>query len=728
MSSDRFPPPAPPRSPNPHSPLPIPPAPPNLYPKRISLVESAFQRFYQPTRPKRLSNESPCPPPPPAKQRPPPSPKLVVTHKSYQKGTLDPSSSSLKRVTLSLPRRPPPIPPHIAQSSRGAVVDSGEGGSEETVSRKILNNNSATLAMADSDRKRHKSSASSWLSFTPPPIQSVPRRTFGGGERKSDPSLRKTSKGKGAANADRISSSALDPSDIPTTCPRRRSASAGSPAPSLMAFKGFLPSSSVLPVVQDTSEAAWPLILREGIKLQLKDLTTRKGIPVQITQKSGQCLGWFRACHTAEFQKIREFFSISDQMFLEQLGPQSPEFTIASGGAGRSGAQMWFTRGGKFVIKSMSRAEGRFFHKICPKYSEYMTKQAESLVPKFFAVYSLWLPSPGPGTIDPNNTHPDDYETKLTEPDLKLVVMQNVFETPLDIHLRFDLKGSRVNRSASVLPLRDSDFLSAKGRKPVYKDMDFIISRPDGANSGGSMKSYSRIVNEERWLEGEAVIPDSRKIRIGPLMKRILMQQLLLDTTFLQSLGIMDYSFLLGIHNVSKTNIRKGPAPTRRTLIPLKRLDKEARANLVNKMMNQSISLASSSPTSPSTPTVAAGPSPTSPEGKSSGKKPYVSMFHRDFGGIRSQVFKAPKCPSAPEPKPAPPASPPPKDPKPSVPEEEYQQIYFFGLIDCLQTYTTAKMAETGLKGIVFDWKEVSSVPPSMYAKRFLNFINSIVN
>eukprot|EP00954_Amorphochlora_amoebiformis_P005910 465460-Amorphochlora_amoeboformis.AAC.1 len=60
-------------------------------------------------------------------------------------------------------------------------------------------------------------------------------------------------------------------------------------------------------------------------------------------------------------------------------------------------------------------------------------------------------------------------------------------------------------------------------------------------------------------------------------------------------------------------------------------------------------------------------------------------------GGIRSQVFKAPKCPSAPEPKPTPPASPPPKDPKPSVPEEEYQQIYFFGLIDCLQTYTTAK-------------------------------------
>jgi len=55
------------------------------------------------------------------------------------------------------------------------------------------------------------------------------------------------------------------------------------------------------------------------------------------------------------------------------------------------------------------------------------------------------------------------------------------------------------------------------------------------------------------------------------------------------------------------------------------------------------------------------------------------------------------------------------------------QQIYFFGLIDCLQQYTTAKMAETGLKGMVHDWTKVSSVPPAMYASRFLKFIDNIL-
>jgi len=91
--------------------------------------------------------------------------------------------------------------------------------------------------------------------------------------------------------------------------------------------------------------------------------------------------------------------------------------------------------------------------------------------------------------------------------------MENIFETPLDIYEKYDLKGSTVNRSVT-------------GQAEVWhpnlalKDMDLHQS-----------------------------------ISLGPALKAKFLLQVENDTRWLCSLNICDYSLLVGIHFPS------GPLP-----------------------------------------------------------------------------------------------------------------------------------------------------------------------
>ena len=54
--------------------------------------------------------------------------------------------------------------------------------------------------------------------------------------------------------------------------------------------------------------------------------------------------------------------------------------------------------------------------------------------------------------------------------------------------------------------------------------------------------------------------------------------------------------------------------------------------------------------------------------------------------------------------------------------------IYYLGLIDFLQPWTTRKVAEKQLKGFLgYDTKAISCVDPDEYASRFLAFIEAHV-
>jgi len=59
--------------------------------------------------------------------------------------------------------------------------------------------------------------------------------------------------------------------------------------------------------------------------------------------------------------------------------------------------------------------------------------------------------------------------------------------------------------------------------------------------------------------------------------------------------------------------------------------------------------------------------------------------------------------------------------------EHNGNEIYFFGIIDILICYELKKKAEHAIKSAVFDKEGISVQPPAHYARRFCDFVTSIV-
>ncbi|XP_032813052.1 phosphatidylinositol 5-phosphate 4-kinase type-2 alpha isoform X5 [Petromyzon marinus] len=115
-----------------------------------------------------------------------------------------------------------------------------------------------------------------------------------------------------------------------------------------------------------------------------------------------------------------------------------------------------------------------------------------TLLPQFLGMYRL--------TVDGVETY--------------MVVTRNVFSQRLIVHRKYDLKGSTVAREASE---------KEKAKElPTFKDNDFI--------------------NEKQ------------RIVIGEENKKLFLEKLKRDVEFLAQLKIMDYSLLVGIHDVERAD------------------------------------------------------------------------------------------------------------------------------------------------------------------------------
>ena len=86
---------------------------------------------------------------------------------------------------------------------------------------------------------------------------------------------------------------------------------------------------------------------------------------------------------------------------------------------GKSGSIFYWSHDGRFMIKSISRAESLTMRRMLSTYKDHVTKYPSSLLMKLLGLYRLRVNS-------------DKYD---------IVVIQNVFETSKVIHERFDLKG-----------------------------------------------------------------------------------------------------------------------------------------------------------------------------------------------------------------------------------------------------------------------------------------------
>uniref|UniRef100_A0A8C2IM91 Phosphatidylinositol-4-phosphate 5-kinase, type I, gamma a n=1 Tax=Cyprinus carpio TaxID=7962 RepID=A0A8C2IM91_CYPCA len=311
----------------------------------------------------------------------------------------------------------------------------------------------------------------------------------------------------------------------------------------------------------------------------------------------------FKTYAPVAFRYFRELFGIRPDDYLYSLCNE-PLIELSNPGA--SGSVFYVTKDDEFIIKTVMHKEAEFLQKLLPGYYMNLNQNPRTLLPKFFGLYCV----------------------QSGGKNIRMVVMNNVLPRVVRMHLKYDLKGSTYKRRASKKEREKA--------KPTFKDLDFMQDIPDGLML--DTDTYSALV---KTLQRDCLV--------------------------LESFKIMDYSLLLGVHNIDQAEKEQqmegsqGNSDEKRPL---------AQKALYSTAM-ESIQGAS-----------ACGEEIDTDD---------------TMGGI------------------------------PAVNGKGERLLLYIGIIDILQSYRLIKKLEHTWKALVHDGDTVSVHRPSFYADRFFRFMSTTV-
>jgi 1-phosphatidylinositol-4-phosphate 5-kinase len=193
------------------------------------------------------------------------------------------------------------------------------------------------------------------------------------------------------------------------------------------------------------------------------------------------------------FRNIREsIFHLDPADYLLSL--TSKYILSELGSPGKSGSFFYFSRDYRFIIKTIRRSEHLFLRSVLERYWVYVRDNPQTLISRFYGLHRVKLPRGRK---------------------IHFVIMNNLFPSHKDVHATYDLKGSTVGREYAEEKARENP-------RAVLKDLNWI-------------------------RRGE-------RLDLGPEKRALLTEQLRRDKEFLKSLGVMDYSLLVGIHRMERGN------------------------------------------------------------------------------------------------------------------------------------------------------------------------------
>jgi 1-phosphatidylinositol-4-phosphate 5-kinase len=251
-------------------------------------------------------------------------------------------------------------------------------------------------------------------------------------------------------------------------------------------------------------------------------------------------------------------------------------------------------------MKTIPESEFNKFKEMLQDYYLYMYEHPKTLLQRFFGLYMCIF---------------NDIK-------MYFVVMNNVFNTPLKVHYKYDLKGSTYKR------------ISRKCKEINYDNYDFDIAMKDNDFTDRN-----------------------EKIDLSPYYKKILCNEAKSDSKFLSDHNINDYSFLIGIYDQKFNNKEQ---------LPQEKIMVLTGQNFVKFHKSNSIHY-------------------------NDYRKPF---YEEHYGGIQS---------------------------------EDKTKVYFFGIIDIFTNYGTSKKVEYIVKS-VSQGNGISCKPPNEYSKRFVSFVEKILN
>ncbi|XP_056269857.1 phosphatidylinositol 4-phosphate 5-kinase type-1 gamma isoform X2 [Pseudoliparis swirei] len=312
----------------------------------------------------------------------------------------------------------------------------------------------------------------------------------------------------------------------------------------------------------------------------------------------------FKTYAPVAFRYFRELFGIRPDDYLYSL---CNEPLIEQSNPGASGSVFYLTRDDEFIIKTVMHKEAEFLQKLLPGYYMNLNQNPRTLLPKFFGLYCV----------------------QSGGKNIRVVVMNNVLPRVVRMHLKYDLKGSTYKRRASKKEREKA--------RPTFKDLDFMQNLQEGLML--DQDTYSALV---KTLQRDCLV--------------------------LESFKIMDYSLLLGVHNMDQAERER-------------QLEGSQGDGDEKKPVAQQKALYS-----------------TAMESIQGGAACGGSIDTDDtMGGI------------------------------PAVNGKGERLLLYVGLIDILQSYRLIKKLEHTWKALVHDGDTVSVHRPGFYADRFFKFMSSMV-
>ncbi|XP_029072354.1 phosphatidylinositol 4-phosphate 5-kinase type-1 gamma isoform X1 [Monodon monoceros] len=311
----------------------------------------------------------------------------------------------------------------------------------------------------------------------------------------------------------------------------------------------------------------------------------------------------FKTYAPVAFRYFRELFGIRPDDYLYSLCNE-PLIELSNPGA--SGSLFYVTSDDEFIIKTVMHKEAEFLQKLLPGYYMNLNQNPRTLLPKFYGLYCV----------------------QSGGKNIRVVVMNNVLPRVVRMHLKFDLKGSTYKRRASKKEKEKSI--------PTYKDLDFIQDMPEGLMLDAD--TFSALV---KTLQRDCLV--------------------------LESFKIMDYSLLLGVHNIDQQ-------------------ERERQAE---------------------------GAQSTADEKRPLGQKALYSTAMESIqgGAARGEAIETDDTMGG----------------IPAVNGRGERLLLHIGIIDILQSYRFIKKLEHTWKALVHDGDTISVHRPSFYAERFFKFMSNTV-
>ncbi|XP_014027133.1 phosphatidylinositol 4-phosphate 5-kinase-like protein 1 isoform X1 [Salmo salar] len=302
----------------------------------------------------------------------------------------------------------------------------------------------------------------------------------------------------------------------------------------------------------------------------------------------------------------------------------------------KSKADFFLTNDKRFFLKTQNKREVKFLLSNLMAYMDHLEKYPHSLLVRFLGLHSIQVPN----------------ETKKY-----FIVMQSVFYPDERIDTRYDIKGCEVGRWT------------------------------DPASTGSPVK-----ILKDNNFEGKHIILDQKS--------SWLVDQVEIDTAFLRSLNVLDYSILLA-HQ------------------PLHKDELDGKHSFSNLIVRTEKSMAQDSPTEedhPTTPLLGGDSSRLESDAIDSGSDHSITCQEINLPSVNStdaelQEFHAHHRRLLP-------------NFKNSVHVIDGPELrYFVGIVDIFTVYGLKKRLENLWKSLRFPGRAFSTVSPSTYSQRFCRWV-----